>query len=147
MNYKPGDRLLGGSVTIGPDGEPGPQICPECGYEDEDGFGSNQSMSSDDCPVCGWGPRDSEGCETCGACAGEECDCGDAAEDPRDFNDARRDAKRVGEGLSFDRFMDRILITEGKQRITSTDRTPQQVRAARNQDRPLNKIRFTNGGK
>lgn len=59
-------------------------------------------------------------------------------------DDTREDSPRAGGG--FDKFMDRILINEGRLRVPDREEdSPQRRRAARHQDRPLNKIRF--GGK
>lgn len=49
----------------------------------------------------------------------------------------------VSEGSGFDKFMDRILISEGGNRAQrATGDSVQRKRAARHQDRPGNKIRF-----
>lgn len=172
--YKPGDKLLGGSVTIGPDGKPGPQICPECGYEDDDeeeGFGSGQSMSGCECPSCGWtyeGDDDMEDAPPCPQCGGmlsgtpyglkcvpppDDIDwdsdpgykgskpggCGWSGSDA----DARSGGKTTSEAISFDKFMDKILISEGAGRKAApVEISPQRIRAARHQDRPLNKTRY-----
>lgn len=43
----------------------------------------------------------------------------------------------------FDKFMDRIVIDERKNIVPrETEKSPQRVRAERNQDRPNNKIRY-----
>ena len=99
-------------------------------------------------------------CPDCGAPEGAECDCVVDDEDPRDYNDARYDAERagdmdddvhvrptlrpVGEGVQeFDKFMDKILISEGHGRKpTPEEDNPQRRRAAKHQDRPGNKTRF-----
>lgn len=89
-------------------------------------------------------PMGDHTCPECGAGPGEECECSVDDEDPRDFNDARLDAKRVGEGvIGFDKYMDQILIKEGHGRpAVKPEDNPQRRRAALHQDRPNNKIRY-----
>ena len=60
------------------------------------------------------------------------------------YADMKMDAKRHGEGVDgFDKFMDRILVAEGHNRLApKQEDSPQRRRAARHQDRPLNKIRY-----
>ena len=60
------------------------------------------------------------------------------------YADMKMDAKRHGEGVAeFDKFMDKILISEGHNRPpVKEEDSPQRRRAARHQDRPLNKIRY-----
>lgn len=60
--------------------------------------------------------------------------------------DMATDARPLGEGVGFDKFMDNILVSEGRLRTPVREEdSPLRRRAARHQDRPLNKIRF--GGK
>lgn len=57
-------------------------------------------------------------------------------------NDVRRDGN-FEECSVFDKFVDQILIKEGHNRVKQHEYdSPQRKRAARHQDRPLNKIRF-----
>ena len=98
-----------------------------------------------------------EPCPECGAPAGEPHDpmCPNAEhEDPRDpdrAHDARVDREPGGmidhlpEGVTeFDKFMDRIVLDEHKQRKTDpkNENNVQRARAARIQDRPGNKTRW-----
>lgn len=57
---------------------------------------------------------------------------------------AERERERYGEGVAeFDKFMDRILISEGRGAPpVHVEDNPQRLRAARHQDRPNNKIRY-----
>jgi hypothetical protein len=59
-----------------------------------------------------------------------------------DERTARTDPSgRMFEG--FDKFMDRIVIDERKNIVPrETEKSPQRIRAERNQDRPNNKIRY-----
>ena len=78
-------------------------------------------------------------CPDCGAPAGMPCDSGcPNAEQPEP------DPDRYREGVAgFDKFMDKILISEGNGRKpTPPEDNPQRRRAARHQDRPGNKIRY-----
>lgn len=91
----------------------------------------------------------------CQRCAAEEEEeiLNRGREAMRDYyTDMAIDRRRMGEGkdpasvAEFDKFMDRILIDEGQNRpAVKQEDSPQRKRAARHQDRPLNKIRF--GGK
>lgn len=89
------------------------------------------------------------GSQVCAQCAEEEAEAARAEEElvQRDYAaDMAMDARRMGEGVGFDKFMDRILVSEGHLRAPAREEdSPQRRRAARHQDRPLNKIRF--GGK
>jgi hypothetical protein len=75
---------------------------------------------SEDCS-CGCGTK-----EEC-TCA-PDCDCG---------------CKKKEEGVNFDKFMDSILISENRRSpIKCEPDSPQRIRAKRNQERPLGRIRF-----
>lgn len=84
----------------------------------------------------------------CPACA-EEAEL-QAMEDERDARadyaaDMKMDARRMGESVNdFDKFMDKILIEEGHNRVKPTvvEDSPMRKRAARHQERPLGRIRF-----
>lgn len=62
---------------------------------------------------------------------GEKCDCDPGCScgcNPR-------------EGLTFDKFMDSILMSENFSKTMRTvNDSPQRIRAKRNQERPLNRI-------
>lgn len=89
-------------------------------------------------------------CDHCGAPLGmpHESDCPNDEEGEEDRPDGMR-ANIQGEGHvfetdSFDKFMDRIVGDE-KQRVRVTPKVednPQRQRAARYQDRPMNKTRW-----
>ncbi len=104
-----------------------------------------------------------EPCPECGAPAGEPCDpmCPNAEhEDPRDPDrayDSRVDNVAVDPAMlgiqregkeetvtEFDKFMDRIVLDEHKQQKVNPKREDnvQRQRAARIQDRPMNKTRW-----
>ncbi len=98
---------------------PGRVTCPECGYD----FDAEHDVDYND-KMGGLGDSDD-----------------DLDVDP-DAELARRKGP-VGEGVNFDKFMDKILISEGAGRkATPVETSPQRIRAARHQDRPLNKTRF-----
>jgi ribosome-binding protein aMBF1 (putative translation factor) len=108
----------------------------------------------DVCDMCGEVADDlvPMGADThiCARCAEEEA--GHRAEEEeqtqRDFYaDMAMDRRRLGEAAGFNKFMDRILVEEGHNRVAPKheEDSPQRLRAARHQDRPLNKIRY--GGK
>lgn len=109
----------------------------------------------DICDMCGQVvPEDQlmpmgAGSQVCAQCAEKGSADGRAEKElaQRDYvADMAMDARRMGEGVGFDKFMDRILVNEGHLRApTREEDSPQRRRAARHQDRPLNKIRF--GGK
>jgi len=101
-------------------------------------------------------PEDDEeeaSCEYCGAPLGMPCEPGcPNEEDPRDPDrayDARVDQFEGKEPMSeFDKFMDRTLIDEKqRQRVDAHENNPQRRIAAKYQDRPMNKTRFTRGGR
>jgi len=46
------------------------------------------------------------------------------------------------EGISFDKFMDRILLSENNRSKMKVSENPNRARAATHQDRPLNRIRY-----
>lgn len=80
--------------------------------------------------------QDDSDCPECGAPAGSPCD-------PRCPNAEGSEPDRYDEGVSFDRFMDRILTEERGQRIMRTvDDSPQRKRQAARQERPLGRIRM-----
>jgi len=68
--------------------------------------------------------------ENCPTCDGAGCD----------------DCATVTEGAEFDKFMDRILSEEHPKGMAVLVDSPQRIRAARNQERPLGRIRM-NGGR
>ena len=100
------------------------------------------------------GVEEEEPCPECGAPVGQPhdpmCPFEDQG-DPRDPDrayDARVDRQVEGkeEMVEFDKFMDRIVIDEKqRQRIDRPENNPQRQRAAKYQDRPMNKTRW--GGK
>jgi hypothetical protein len=94
-------------------------------------------------------------CPECGAPPGQPhdplCPIGIEEEgDPRDPDrayDSRVDREPYAESTEFDKFMDRVILDEGRKRlIDRPEVNPQRQRAARYQDRPMNKTRF-NGGR
>jgi hypothetical protein len=94
-------------------------------------------------------------CEHCGAPLGMPCEPGCPNEvpmepDPDRAYDARVDVQREGKEMTeFDKFMDRTVIDE-RQRVRvdrKEENNPQRQRAARYQDRPMNKTRFVRGGR
>lgn len=72
----------------------------------------------------------------------QACECGMFSESPWDEVIENIDAEQqVNEGISFDKFMDDILISEGAFAVKQVQHdSPQRIRAARHQDRPNNKI-------
>lgn len=63
--------------------------------------------------------------------------CADEYRHPKRYEPPRRE-----ECIDFDRFMDRTLIDERRRTLVDGEETnPQRLRAARYQDRPLNKVR------
>jgi len=78
-------------------------------------------------------------CPDCGAPAGMPCDSGCP-----NAEKSEPDPDRYREGVvGFDKFMDKILISEGYGRKpTPPEDNPQRRRAARHQDRPGNKTRY-----
>jgi hypothetical protein len=100
----------------------GPE-CDHCG-------GENTKMNEPIPSMMGYGSDDSWTCSDCGKTS---------------FSDPLgRPSRMRNEGAGeFDKFMDRILINEGHHRLAARDDdSPQRRRAARHQDRPLNKIRY-----
>lgn len=102
------------------------------------------------------GIEEEEPCPECGAPVGQPhdpmCPFEDQV-DPRDpdrAHDARVDVQLEGrqregteEPSDFDKFMDRIVVDEKqRQRIDRPENNPQRQRAARIQDRPMNKTRW-----
>jgi hypothetical protein len=77
---------------------------------------------------------------------GDNCECCDA---PRKDCSCAPDCKcgcsgmTEGHRFNFDKFMDRIVISESKQRPTAD--SPLRKRAQRHQERPLNRIKFGGG--
>jgi hypothetical protein len=63
--------------------------------------------------------------------------------DESDGEDDVTDHRFKNENISFDKYMDNILVSEGYNRpIVKQEDTPQRKRAARNQDRPGNRTRY-----
>lgn len=101
-----------------------------------------------------------EECPECGAPPGEphdpRCPLAVDDEDPRDPDrayDARVDREPRMEGVikestEFDKFMDKIVVDERRrQQVDRPETNPQRLIAKRYQDRPMNKTRFTRGGR
>jgi transcription initiation factor TFIIIB Brf1 subunit/transcription initiation factor TFIIB len=83
---------------------------------------------------------DNEGdvCQSCGADSNlYETDEGEYLCD-----DCGSSSGEVKEGVSFDKFMDRILLSEGNKTKMKVVENPNRKRAATHQDRPLNRIRY-----
>lgn len=109
-------------------------------------------MTPDTCSTCGapLNPGEAsnphDGAAVCTDCAADEHAAHQGPEssaDPRDHDDARHDAKRVGEGFGFDKFMDRILVEEHiKTGIKTVADSPQRKRQQARQENPLGRIRF-----
>lgn len=131
----------------------GTSMCPGCDAAfDEECSCPDEDAESDGCGMCGTVDEPLLDMEEhgmlCATCAeeAEQQEREDGLERQRDYHaDMKMDMKRHGEAMSFDRFMDRILITEGNKKVEAP-MTPQRIRASRNQERPLNRIRY-NGGK
>lgn len=112
-----------------------PTTCGVCGdqvtdYEYVDSMGTGEEI-----PTCKW-------------CAEEDPERNSETRSRRLSSEYAHsdDHFSVREGTNFNKFIDQILVSEGHNRVLrkETD-SPQRIRAARHQDRPLNKIRF--GGK
>lgn len=91
-------------------------------------------------------------CPDCGAPAGADHKIGCNNDDDKSAEPDVEEPVNVdsltkhNESINFDKYMDKILVQEGRVRtpVKQID-SPQRVRAAKHQDRPLNKTRF--GGK
>lgn len=100
--------------------EHGPSDCMNC-----DGTGYLPGEGT--CWTCdGTGVNPNASCEECGE-TGEDCTC-------------QKSETPMGEGVSFDKFMDRILLKETR-KVPAGD-SPLRERAHRHQERPLGRIRF-----
>lgn len=113
-----------------------PEYCKECG-----GMGSH--VSGEICNVCdGAGtvtvePGDQDACECCGGPA-SECTC-----PPGCPGCSCRSS--MEEGVSFDKFMDTILVKEGSvvsRKMRTLNDSPQRERARKHQEKPLNRITY-----
>lgn len=86
--------------------------------------------------------KNGEDC-SCGCGTKEECTCGP------DCDCGCKQHESVGannESFTFDKFMDSILISENKRvPLRCEPDSPQRIRAKRNQERPLGRIRFGRG--
>ncbi len=91
-------------------------------------------------------------CPACGSPAGEECECmiddegglPDHEHPPEELDIHTRPTLRPESKVTdFDKYMDKILISEGYGRpAVKPEDNPQRRRAATHQDRPLNKTRY-----
>jgi len=101
-------------------------MCQRCIMDDdEQSDSSSDIVNCDECNYDNEVPKyvNSFTCDNCGS------------------SESRKDD--IHESVPFDKFMDKILINEGVGVIRQKQEdSPQRIRAARHQDRPLNKIRY-----
>lgn len=112
----------------------------------EDSFGYVENpyenpMGAMECPACGAAPGAECGCEIDDV-GNELPDHEHPPDDEFDIH-TRPTLRPEGKVSEFDKYMDKILISEGHGRpATKPEDNPQRRRAARHQDRPGNKTRF-----
>jgi len=134
---------------------------PSCDHCDGSGYVDAEPATGDTCESCGgagtvpgsgeYGDRlgpypcddcngtgtksSNEACQGCNAQVGEHCD-------PECSIHGAEHPDRMGEGVSFDKFMDRTLLSESKRKTVDEKLSPQRQLARNYQENPLGKTRI-----
>lgn len=107
--------------------------CVECG-------GCGSQASGDICDVCG-----GTGTVAVSLAGPSECDCGAQDQESHVCPVCSSGRTAALEGYEFDKFMDNIILKEGRagnpNRLNGVD-SPQRERARRHQEKPINRIKW-----